>query len=95
MTITSKYGGLKHQQEDLDLIERYNLRLMVDALHLDQSRHSSQLLMPTRIEDSSGVIPFSQTGTLRVTLENSLLYAGHYQDVIEIEVYPSINNALQ
>ncbi|MBM6549906.1 hypothetical protein [Marinomonas ostreistagni] len=92
ITISSKYGGLKHQQDGLDIIENYDLTLQVDALHLNESRKSQQLLTPTIIEDSSGVIPFSQQGVLRVALENTLLFAGYYQDVIEIEVYPSIHN---
>ncbi|MCV5639303.1 hypothetical protein OFN49_30940, partial [Escherichia coli] len=63
----------------------------VDELKLNESRLSRQLLSPVMI-DSSGVIPFTQRGVLRVTLENNLLYAGYYQDVIEIEVYPSIHS---
>ncbi|CAH8241509.1 hypothetical protein VAEKB19_5640007 [Vibrio aestuarianus] len=29
---------------------------------------------------------------MRVTLDENLLYAGHYEDVIEIDVYPSIHD---
>ncbi|PFG58203.1 hypothetical protein ATG66_0744 [Vibrio sp. ES.051] len=91
MSINSKYGGLKHQQQGVDIIENYNLSLQVDELRLHEHRHSSQLISPVMI-DSSGVIPFSQQGNLRVTLENNLRFAGYYQDVIEIEVYPSIHS---
>ena len=95
MTITSKYGGLKHQKEGLDLIEQYRLSVQMDALNIDESRRSKQLISPSIIEDSSGVIPFSQKGMLKVTLENNLLFAGYYQDVIEIEVYPSIHSVMK
>ncbi|MEZ8702840.1 hypothetical protein AB6D74_13345 [Vibrio cyclitrophicus] len=91
ITINSKYGGLKYQQQGVDIIETYNLSLQIDELRLNESRHSSQLLSPVMI-DSSGVIPFSQRGSLRVALENSLHFAGYYKDVIEIEVYPSIHS---
>ncbi|MEZ8549484.1 hypothetical protein AB6D12_18485 [Vibrio cyclitrophicus] len=91
ITINSKYGGLKYQQQGVDIIETYNLSLQIDELRLNESRHSSQLLSPVMI-DSSGVIPFSQQGSLRVALENSLHFAGYYKDVIEIEVYPSIHS---
>lgn len=92
ISINSMYGGLKHQQQGINLIEKYNLTLQIDSLQIDVSRNSSQLLIPTIIEDSSGVIPFSQQGILSVALEKNLLFAGHYQDVIEIEVYPSIHS---
>ncbi|MEZ8066834.1 hypothetical protein [Vibrio sp. FF145] len=91
ITINSKYGGLKYQHQGVDIIETYNLSLQIDELRLDESRHSSQLTSPVMI-NSSGVIPFSQQGSLRVALENSLRFAGYYQDVIEIEVYPSIHS---
>jgi hypothetical protein len=92
ITINSKYGGLKYQQQGVDIIESYNLSLQIDELRLYESRHSSQLISSVMI-DSSGVIPFSQQGSLKVALENGLHFAGYYQDVIEIEVYPSIHSA--
>lgn len=95
LSISSKNGGLKHQQKGSDIIERYNLTLQIDDLKINAIRNSSQLIIPSIIEKSSGVIPFSQRGLLRVALENRLLYAGYYQDVIEIEVYPSIHNVTQ
>lgn len=91
ITINSQYGGLKYEHQGVELIENYELSLQVDELQLNESRLSRQLLSPVMI-DSSGVIPFTQRGVLRVTLENNLLYAGYYQDVIEIEVYPSIHS---
>ncbi len=91
ITINSKHGGLKYQHQGVDIIESYNLSLQIDELRLYESRHSSQLTSPVMI-NSSGVIPFAQHGSLRVALENSLRYAGYYQDVIEIEVYPSIHS---
>ena len=91
ITINSKYGGLKYQQQGVDIIETYNFSLQIDELRLYESRHSSQLISSVMI-DSSGVIPFAQHGSLRVALENSLRFAGYYQDVIEIEVYPSIHS---
>ncbi len=91
ITINSKYGGLKYQQQGVDIIESYNLSLQIDELRLYESRHSSQLISSVMI-DSSGVIPFSQQGSLKVALENGLHFAGYYEDVIEIEVYPSIHS---
>ncbi|EPH5595657.1 MULTISPECIES: hypothetical protein [Vibrio] len=91
ITINSQYGGLKYEHQGVELIENYELSLQVDELRLNESRLSRQLLSPAMI-DSSGVIPFTQRGVLRVTLENNLLYAGYYHDVIEIEVYPSIHS---
>ncbi|MBU2908058.1 hypothetical protein [Vibrio splendidus] len=91
ITINSKYGGLKYQHQGVDIIESYNLSLQIDEIRLYESRHSSQLTSPVMI-NSSGVIPFAQHGSLRVALENSLRFAGYYQDVIEIEVYPSIHS---
>lgn len=93
MTISSKYGGLKHEQKGLNIIEQYNVTLHVDDLNIHESRHSSQLLTPTKIESNSSSIPFLKQGFLRVALDNQLLYAGYYEDVIEIDVYPSINSA--
>lgn len=92
ITLTSLYGGLKNQEKGINITEKYNLTLEIDAINLNELTNSSQLALSKTIKESSGVIPFSQQGEIKVALENSLLYAGYYKDVIKIEVFPSIDN---
>ncbi|MGR5233016.1 hypothetical protein ACPV4L_11915 [Vibrio rotiferianus] len=91
LTISSKNGGLKHEDNELVNLTRYSVNLDVSSINISKELNSEDITTPVKI-DSFGAIPFSSIGKLGVTLEHSLLYAGYYKDVIEIDIYPSINN---
>lgn len=91
LTISSKNGGLKHEDNELVNLTRYSVNLDVSSINISKELNSEDITTPVKI-DSFGAIPFSSIGQLGVTLEHSLLYAGYYKDVIEIDIYPSINN---
>lgn len=92
MTISSKNGGLVASNGEIAYgLTRYLLDISISKLGIRKQLSSSDLISESSI-DSSGVIPFSTQGEIRVTLEKNLLYAGDYRDVIEIDVYPSIND---
>ncbi|WP_440888384.1 hypothetical protein [Vibrio sp. WZ-1] len=91
LAISSKNGGLKHEDNELVNLTRYSVNLDVSSINISKELNSEDITTPVKI-DSFGAIPFSSIGQLGVTLEHSLLYAGYYKDVIEIDIYPSINN---
>lgn len=91
LTISSKYGGLKHEDNELVNLTHYSINLDVRSINIATELNSEDITTPVQI-DSFGAIPFSTIGELGVTLEHGLLYAGYYKDVIEIDIYPSINN---
>lgn len=92
MSISSKNGGLLANNGEIAYgLARYLLEISITKLGIKTQISSSDLTSGNYV-DSSGVVPFSTQGEIRVTLEENLLYAGSYQDVIEIDVYPSIND---
>lgn len=91
MSIYSKNGGLRLLQSRTNLLTQYQLDIAIHSIGLNASLSSEDLLSPTVIYGSSD-IPFTTEGVMRVTLDENLLYAGHYEDVIEIDVYPSIHD---
>ena len=95
MSISSRNGGLLASDGNQEFgVNRYLLEISIAKLGIKKQISSSDLTSENSV-DSSGVIPFSTQGEIRVTLEDNLLYAGNYQDVIEIDVYPSINDIKQ
>lgn len=71
----------------------YLFEININKANIHEEVKSIDLLSEKRF-DSSGVIPFSALGEIRITLEDRLLYAGYYEDVIEIDVFPSINSVI-
>lgn len=90
--ISSMNGGLKLNQKSFELIEPYIFEIEVDKTNF---KSKSQELNDVKTVSSFGVIPFSSRGEIRVTLEHGLLYSGHYQDTVEIDVIPNILSNLK
>lgn len=88
----SQHGGLKHLAQGSNTVNLYSLSASFNVANMQLDTTSTDLHEGQSVT-SSGVIPFATSGQLSITLENNLLYAGHYKDVIEIEVTPSIHNA--
>lgn len=89
--VSSVNGGLAIKgREDIEP-HIYTLEIDIGDLNLNYKNKSDALTIAKEVK-SSGVIPFSTSGTLRVTLEESLLFAGYYEDVVQIDVFPSIHN---
>lgn len=91
MRFSSSNGGLVMKgREDMEPY-LYFLKININDLNMSTMNKSDTLINPKEI-NSSGVIPFSTSGTIRVTLEEPLLFAGHYEDIVQIDVFPSIHN---
>lgn len=87
--ILSHNGGLKLNHSSIDIIEKYTLEIEIKKTKTNFRSDSQELTNVNNIS-SFGVIPFSSHGEIRVTLEHGLLYSGHYQDTVEIDIIPSI-----
>lgn len=90
MSLYSQNGGLSLQQSKIPVVVQYQLNIDVASIGINRTLQSKDLSSPKLIESSS-VIPFTTEGVMRVTLEENLHYAGLYEDIIEIDVYPSIH----
>ncbi len=90
LSVYSKNGGLKLLDGNRDILTPYQLKIDVASVGLSSSIASRDLLSPNVI-DGTDAIPFSAKGIMKVTLNDTLLYAGQYEDVIEIDVYPSLD----
>ncbi|EMR34764.1 hypothetical protein LCE44_02535 [Vibrio harveyi] len=93
VSVYSKNGGLKLDKRDDIPPFDYLFEININKANIHEEVKSIDLLSEKRF-DSSGVIPFSALGEIRITLEDRLLYAGYYEDVIEIDVFPSINSVI-
>lgn len=92
--VSSHNGGLKLGSENNNIVEDYIFEVQIDKTKTRFKSKSKDLTNVNKIS-SFGVIPFSSTGELRVTLERGLLYAGHYRDTVEIDIIPSILSTMK
>lgn len=92
MSVYSRNGGLQLLKSKQEILTPYEVNIDITSLGLNQTLLSREISSP-RIINSSNVIPFNTDGVMRVTLEENLLYAGYYEDVIEIDVFPSIHGS--
>ena len=92
MSVYSRKGGLENQQSNVRQVVAYEVGIDIETIGLKSRLHSQDIASPIVI-DSSSVIPFDTVGVMRVTLKENLLYAGYYEDVIEIDVFPSIHGS--
>jgi len=92
MSVYSRKGGLENQQSNVRQVVPYEVDIDIATIGLNSTLQSQDIASPTVI-DSSSVIPFDTAGVMRVTLKENLLYAGYYEDVIEIDVFPSIHGS--
>lgn len=88
--ISSKNGGLKLNHDSKNYLMGYLLEIEIDKTKVNSSFDSEELLLTGQI-NSFGVIPFSTEGVIKITLNESLLYAGDYSDIVEIDIFPSIH----
>ena len=89
--ISSRNGGLKLNNESQPYLMGYLLEINIDKTKVNQSFDSKELQLTSQV-NSFGVIPFSTKGSLKITLNESLLYAGEYSDIVEIDIFPSIHS---
>ncbi|SON52404.1 hypothetical protein [Vibrio tapetis] len=90
LSVYSKNGGLQLLDSNRKILTNYQLEIDVVSVGLSSSMASRDLLSPNVI-NGADAIPFSAKGIMKVTLSDKLLYAGQYEDVIEIDVYPSLD----
>ncbi|WP_159652306.1 hypothetical protein [Vibrio atypicus] len=91
IALSSKNGGLKLKSDADGHLTNYLFEIDINKTKTSEKFDSQSLLSPNSV-NSFGVIPFTTQGEIRITLENILLFAGQYSDVVEIDIYPSIHN---
>jgi len=82
----SENGGLRHQQGTH--LNAYNVNLSIADANQSMSV-SSQTLTVSQTFNVDKIL-FNSVAKLQLELVDPLIYAGNYQDVIRIEMTPSV-----
>ncbi|WP_249929185.1 hypothetical protein [Pseudoalteromonas sp. S3776] len=86
ISMQSLNGGLSHEQSDK--ISSYNINWSLEGAKNVVSV-SAQAIKSTYNFDINEII-FDSVAQIQLTLDDPLIYAGSYQDVIRIEMTPSV-----
>jgi|TARA_R110002012_G_scaffold139393_1_gene296696 hypothetical protein len=82
----SENGGLRHQQSTQ--INAYNLNWSIEGVSSEVSATALELKSIYNFDVDE--ILFNSVAKLQLKLDKPLIYAGSYQDVLRIEMTPSV-----
>ncbi len=85
VSMLSENGGLRHQQGTY--LNAYNVNLLIADTNQSMSVSSQALTVSQTLNVDE--ILFNSVAKLQLELDEPLIYAGNYQDVIRIEMTPS------
>ena len=86
VSMQSENGGLRHQQSTQ--INAYNLNWSIEGVSSEVSATALELKSIYNFDVDE--ILFNSVAKLQLTRDKPLIYAGSYQDVLRIEMTPSV-----
>ncbi|MFT5706403.1 MAG: hypothetical protein ACI9ES_000682 [Oceanospirillaceae bacterium] len=91
VALRSENGGLKLSNTvgESAVVAAYDLELKIESIQFRMTANSVEIEQEKRFSAGED-IPFTTSASLNISLPEELVFAGQYNDVLHIEVYPNI-----